>query len=971
MKDIILDNLTLDGQIEWEGRIERGKASLPSGKAASAVQGRIATDRLPGNWSGYGSLQLTVFNPWNRPVVGGIDIYDSRSLASPELEFGDFVGRGRSLLLGEGVTHVIVRIDPIQTTLGSRMLDLDQVVRVAIHMPEPEGEEKPIALSALRLSPEREELDDLADAKPGDSVLVIRHLDVSCYTYEPDSYRDPDDVARLFEELTRERDKLERAIDVAEINGKQALYPRTALVAADIALIARPMLAWHFSPRAKRDNLSGALGLVREEREKLERLLTSRQHEDDEDDSNLPIPLVKPLPDFASLRIDGKRFVDKSGQPVLVCAMSYINEGPLLRFFSPEQHKREIYAVGGGSRYDIEWSPVYEAYHRYPGTERVGWQGWCGHLIKDQWAMGGRKENVVICLENERILESIGRYNQIHADEWRHNDELMYVILGYELSYMCYCEKSLRRFREWLAERHGTVEALNGRWGTDYRSFEEAEPPRTDVFGPAPDANRAAWFDWADWNTRRFSDHLRWARDDVRKLHPNIPICAGGTHSMMSASNGTTGIDEEMIVNEVDDVILHEGGDLLSIDLLHALSDKPKPMVDPEHGDNCTGWLLNYLHGKSTLSMFWWPKQPSRQFPVSTLRAPLHGTMDIKLVAEHLRTALHVRRLNEEITAFWDIPREAAILYSKTNMLQVPPEMMNASATDYLTALRDTYEAARCLDAGLTFITEKQLLADRATDYKLIILPAVKHLPESVFEALDRYVRGGGVVLELPESLTRDEYDRPADYLQRWSITVHRTSYPAIEGFGELEQRYDQNLERGVRYGLGREIEASRINTELCAMPLRMSGIFQDIELAAGEIVAEGPAAEPMLARVPVGSGFVWHCAGMPDASSLSALLDLLFAEAGIHRPLTVTDPEGKRIPGLEARLARREHDDLVYLVNQSGMPADYRIQTNRPVHQVRELLSLDYYTEASGRIEDKSTLIFSLREDPATRWRK
>lgn len=964
----LLDCFTLEDQVEWEGRIERGRASLPCGKAASAVWGRIVTEQLLEDWSGYGSLQFTVFNPWNRPVVGGIDIYDRRSLTSPELPFGDFVGRGRSLVLSEGVTHVIVRIDPIQTTLGSRMLELDQVVRVVIHMPEPEEADEPIALAALRLSPEREELDSLAEARPGDSVLIIRHLDVSCYTYEPDSYRDPDDVLALIAELTRATDKLQRAMDVAEINGKQTLYPRTALVTADIALKARPMLAWHFSPRAKRENLSGALALVREELEKLEQLLSSKRHEDDEDDSNLPIPLVKPLPDFASVRVNGKRFVDKSGQPVLVCAMSYINEGPLLQFFAPEQHKKEIYAVGGGSRYDIEWSPVYEAYHGHPGTERVGWRGWCGHLIKDQWAMGGRKENVVICLENEHILEAIERYNRIHADEWRHNGALMYVILGYELSYICYCEQSLRRFREWLTERHVTIEALNERWGTDYGSFDEAEPPRTEVFGPSPDANRAAWFDWADWNTRRFTDHLLWSRDNVRKLRQDVLLCAGGTHSMMSANNGTTGIDEEMIVNEVDDVILHEGGDLLSIDLLHALSDNPKPMVDPEHGGNCTGWLPNYLHGKSTLSMFWWPKQPSRQFPVSTLRAPLHGTMDIRLVAEHLRTALHVRRLNEEITAFWDIPQEVAIVYSKTNMLQVPPEMLNAKTTDYLTALRDTYEVARCMDAGLTFISEKMLLAGRAASYKLIVLPAVKHMPPDAFEALDRYVRKGGVVLVLPESLTRDEYDRPAGYLQRWGVSILHTSYPAIEGFGELEQRYDQNLERGIVYGRGRDIEASRIHANFRLQSLRMSGIFQDIGLASGSIVAEGPEAGPMLAHIPIGAGSVWYAAGMPDAPSLSMLLDLLFVEAGVVRSLTVTDPEGKRIPGLEARLARREHDDLVYLVNQSGKPADYRIRTDRSVHRIRELLSLDYYKEASGRIEDKQTLLFSLGEDPAAR---
>ena len=186
---------------------------------------------------------------------------------------------------------------------------------------------------------------------------------------------------------------------------------------------------------------------------------------------------------------------------------------------------------------------------------------------------------------------------------------------------------------------------------------------------------------------------------------------------MFSPGNGTSGIDEELIINEVDDVILHEGDDLLGIDLFHAFAEEAKPLVDPEQGGDCSRWMLNYLHGKSAISKFWWPKQPSRQFPRSTLRAPLQGTMPIEKLYEHLSTALDVRRLNKEISAFWNIPKEAAILYSKTNMLQVPPELIVAKTTPYLTALRETYEAARGLDAAATFISEKQLAAGKGDQF--------------------------------------------------------------------------------------------------------------------------------------------------------------------------------------------------------------------------------------------------------------
>ncbi len=965
MSSLIIDSFFKNGAILWEGYMEYGNGSFPDGRPSASVKGKIISEKLPVDWDSYGSLQFTVYNPWERTVIAGINIYDQTALDSPNLEYGDCITHGRSLMFGEGITHVVIQINPISTQRGNRMLDLKNIRKVEIIIPEPLSGEAPISIANLRLCTEPDTIDAIAAARPGDSIIYIKHLDISCYTYQPENYVEPEDVAKLAKTLEVEMNELRKVIRAAEINGKQTYYAKAVIIAAEIASISRPMLAWHFSPGAKRRNLSEALVLVQEEKRKLMDLLSSRCHEDDEDDSNLSLSLVKPLPDPGKLKISGNKFLDAAGKPVLICAMSYHNEGALLEFFSPERHKVEIYAVGGGSRYDIEWSPVYEAFHKYPGTERVGWKGWCGHLIKDQWAMGGRKENVVICLENEHILEAIDKYNQIHAADWVNLPNLAYIILGYELSYLCYCDESLRRFRLWLEQRHGSIEVLNQKWGTDHKSFDTVIPPATEGHSPVYDANRAAWYDWADWNMRRFTDHLKWSYNNVRKLHPDIPICAGGTASMLSANIGTTGIDEEMIINEVDDVILHEGKDLLCIDLFHALSKNPKPLVDPEQGGSCDRWFLNYLHGKSTISMFWWPKQPSRQFPRSTLVSPVHGTMPIDKVLEHLTTALDVRRLNEEITAFWDVPKEAAILYSRTNMIQIDPAVMTGNQTPYLSALRDSYEAARSLDTGITFVSEKQLLEGKSEKYKILILPAVKHLPEAVFKELDSYLSRGGTILATPESLTSDEYNRTRDYLKEWGIDIKSTHTPAIKGFGEVMQRYDQNLERSIHYGSGKEISAVRFAEAIKAFDLKTSGLFQYVGLTDGEINAFGPDGEPMLLHIPRGKGHIWYLAGMPERLSMMLLLDQLFDKCGIRRNVKVTDSDGKRVPGLEARLVRREFDDLVYLANESGKNIEFKIETDRRYSAIRELRSLKYFDRAMGEIENSQVLLFSFQEDP------
>ena len=42
----------------------------------------------------------------------------------------------------------------------------------------------------------------------------------------------------------------------------------------------------------------------------------------------------------------------------------------------------------------------------------------------------------------------------------------------------CYCEASVKRFREWLKEKYGDINTLNSAWGHFYSDFDEIRPPR-------------------------------------------------------------------------------------------------------------------------------------------------------------------------------------------------------------------------------------------------------------------------------------------------------------------------------------------------------------------------------------------------------------------------------------------------------------------------------------------------------------
>ena len=42
----------------------------------------------------------------------------------------------------------------------------------------------------------------------------------------------------------------------------------------------------------------------------------------------------------------------------------------------------------------------------------------------------------------------------------------------------CYCEASVKRFRQWLQEKYGDIQTLNAAWGHYYGDFDEIRPPR-------------------------------------------------------------------------------------------------------------------------------------------------------------------------------------------------------------------------------------------------------------------------------------------------------------------------------------------------------------------------------------------------------------------------------------------------------------------------------------------------------------
>lgn len=78
----------------------------------------------------------------------------------------------------------------------------------------------------------------------------------------------------------------------------------------------------------------------------------------------------------------------------------------------------------------------------------------------------------------------------------------------------CYCPHTLARFREWLNERYGGLDALNRAWRTGYGDWGEVEPPR--IFSRVP-----SYIDWSYFMDDVYLVRaLRWKADAFRDNDP-------------------------------------------------------------------------------------------------------------------------------------------------------------------------------------------------------------------------------------------------------------------------------------------------------------------------------------------------------------------------------------------------------------------------------------------------------------------
>lgn len=379
---------------------------------------------------------------------------------------------------------------------------------------------------------------------------------------------------------------------------------------------------------------------------------------------------------------------------------------------------------------------------RYPSAMEGGWSG--------------------VCTLDPGLREFQKRYLTTVAQTAKnHPSRGVHVLYGENTHKLTSHPLEVAAFASELKAKYGTIGGLNAAWGSDYQEWAQ-------VGNAQQAASPVAWHDRGRFNQQLFTDWSAWLQQCVTQVDPEA-LCTGypSLLSWDDSSDFSAGIDMEALcrtfnVNGFDTAALDYGGGRWAMssitgfamphDLIKAFNPN-NPNFDPElHLVNLSqpypeeyihaAMFQGCLHGMAAANL--WVFQRNEGMDSMLVFQP-------RVMAQYTRTCLDLRRLTRPVLAFQRGPCEVAIMYSMTSIAY------NAA---HLAEMRSVYEGSFFLDTKVGFVTERTILEGKLQDKRVLILPAVSHLPAKVARTIADWVAAGGRLVLVGECLLRDEQNR-------------------------------------------------------------------------------------------------------------------------------------------------------------------------------------------------------------------
>ncbi|MGW1029426.1 beta-galactosidase [Streptomyces sp. NPDC002577] len=524
------------------------------------------------------------------------------------------------------------------------------------------------------------------------------------------------------------------------------------------------------------------------------------------------------------------------------------------------------------------------------------------------------------------------------------------------IGYGCHCPVSVAHFRRWLADRYGTIDALNDAWGTAfwgqrYDSFDHVGTPAPRsrlISGPNP----GQLLDFHRFSDAAALECFTAERDIVRRHTPDLPITTNFMGSFKNLDYWQWAAEEDIASIDIYAKPWDPEGQLLAaynFDLMRSLrGGKPWLMLESATGNNLTGGrnsprpagqlrvrsLQAVARGADSVMFFQWRASRAGAERFHSAMVP-HGGTRTRTWREVVALGRDVSRLAELTGGACD-RAEVAMVWDYDNWWALEGPDHPSSDMHFTARVLDHYRPLWGANVPVDFVHPH---ADLSA-YRLVIVPNLYLVDDTAADNITGYVRAGGHLLMSYFSGIVDEYDRvrpgghPGAFRDLLGID--------IDEFNPLQPGATHGLQHAGHTGTATDWQDV----------IEPAGAEPLVTYTDGEL-----KGQPAATRHHFGTGTATYLGTSPDQETMRRLVLDCVTGAGVT-PVMDT-PEG--VEAVRRRAA--DGTEHLFLLNHTtdAVTVDLGPTPSRPV----DLLDPDTSAAATGHLRLPPFGAAVLRDDP------
>ncbi|WP_225636611.1 beta-galactosidase [Streptomyces solaniscabiei] len=470
-----------------------------------------------------------------------------------------------------------------------------------------------------------------------------------------------------------------------------------------------------------------------------------------------------------------------------------------------------------------------------------------------------------------------------------------------------YSDAAATAFRAWLAERYGTIGALNTAWGTSfwsqrYDTFDEILPP----YAAPTTVNPTQRLDFARFSSHQHLTYYRALRDVLRQATPHVPTT---TNLMMTTRNKWVdyfGWADDLDVVANDHYLISDDPDAhielsFSADLSRGVAHGA-PWILMEHSTSAVNWqprnrpkepaemlrnsLAHVARGADAVMFFQWRQSAAGAEKYHSAMVP-HAGAD----SDTFRTTVELGRRLRALAPVRgsQVRAHAALVFDYLSWWGSELDSHPTDALRYPEEIMRWYKALWKAGVTVDVVSAQSDL----TDYQAVFVPTLYTVTDDDAARIAQAAEAGASVVITFFSGITDEHDH-----------VRLGGYPGAfrdllgirsEEFWPMQDNESHLLDDGRRGDLWSE------KTSLTGAQ-------------AVRTWADGPlAGRPAVTRRTTGTGTAWYVGTRLDDDGTACLVDSVLVEAGLT-------PEVPGLPsGIEAvRRHTRDGASFLFLFNHT-----------------------------------------------------